>query len=153
MRKILLKDIVIPAGTIFEEAPLKSVRSEGHIGTVIGLTKDSFGDLTYYFDKDDPELDKWFGEEGTGFEIKNNNLIVLGGVTKTDIPPERVLEQAKGKLKNVLVLGIENGNKNTFYFCSNTSDQERALWIAQNFINQLLNGFQNWVDEEDKDES
>ena len=60
MKKVLLKDIVIPAGTIFDDAPTKTTRLEGeHVECVIGLTKNTAGTLTY--DVSD-ELSDWFVE-------------------------------------------------------------------------------------------
>lgn len=58
-QKRLLKDIVIPAGTIFNQAPCKTQRhGDDHFSHVIGLSNDSSGDLTYCID--DPALDGWF---------------------------------------------------------------------------------------------
>jgi len=55
------KDIVIPAGTIFQESPAKTERfGGGHYEAVIGLTDDS----AQFFNVclDDDGLDKWFEE-------------------------------------------------------------------------------------------
>jgi len=61
MEKVLLKDIVIPAGTVFTEAPVKTERfGSGHFETTIGLTKDSCGSVNYCVD--DPELKGWFAD-------------------------------------------------------------------------------------------
>jgi uncharacterized membrane protein (UPF0127 family) len=59
--KRLMKDIVIPAGTVFEEAPRKTERfGKGHVDHILGLTDDTHGTLTYFVDEDDPEIGKWF---------------------------------------------------------------------------------------------
>lgn len=59
--RMLLSDIVIPAGTVFYSAPAKTERyGDEHYECIIGLTKDSHGSLVYCIDKDDPELEKWF---------------------------------------------------------------------------------------------
>ena len=61
MKKILLKDIVIPRGTIFDTSPISTQRIEnGHIDCNIGLTDNSCGSFEYFFDKDDLELAEWF---------------------------------------------------------------------------------------------
>jgi hypothetical protein len=60
MEKILLKDIIIPKGTVFKTAPTKTERyGPNHLETNIGLTKDSCGSIEYCVE-DDPELKEWF---------------------------------------------------------------------------------------------
>jgi len=60
MKKVLVKDLVIPAGTIFTDAPVKTIRN-GECGqAVIGLTKNTIGFLEYYFDDDKELLMEWF---------------------------------------------------------------------------------------------
>ena len=59
---VLLKDIVIPAGSVFSEAPTQTTRSECHFSHIVGLTKDTCGDLVYYINDDDPELRQYFTE-------------------------------------------------------------------------------------------
>jgi hypothetical protein len=63
----LLKDIVIPAGTRFDEAPEKTERAcDGHVSHIIGLSKDSSGDLTYFAGEpgsiEREQLKEWFSE-------------------------------------------------------------------------------------------
>ena len=62
MKKVLIKDIIIPAGTIFIDAPTKIETCEDVFGEcVIGLTKDSYGTFVYDIDGDDKEkLKEWF---------------------------------------------------------------------------------------------
>lgn len=61
MEKVLLKDIVIPAGTIFRDAPNKTSRSSGYGEAIIGLTNDTCGSFIYDIEGDDAEeLKKWF---------------------------------------------------------------------------------------------
>ena len=58
---VLIKDIVIPAGTIFTPAPLKTERSLDHVEHVIGLTDNTYGSLTYCVDPDcKDELSDYF---------------------------------------------------------------------------------------------
>jgi hypothetical protein len=64
----LLKDIVIPAGTKFETAPLEVSRChEGHVSHIVGLSKDTSGDLTYYVgpegSKERQQLEEMFSTE------------------------------------------------------------------------------------------
>ena len=157
-KKVLKRDIVIKAGTVFDEAPNFTERTiPGHYMTTVGLTKDSSGDFDYFIDPNDPELEDWFADEDEWVLEKKEGkgkIILMPGATMARISPERILEAAKGQLKDVLVLGIEKNiddgeDEPCFWFASNTSDKERNLWIAQNFINQLLNGFRDMDDEVD----
>lgn len=62
MKVRLKKDIVIKAGTIFHEAPIRTERSgEGHIEHIFGLTKHTTGHLVYNIeDLAKKEWEKWF---------------------------------------------------------------------------------------------
>lgn len=60
MKKVLLKDIIIPAGTVFDDAPYKCEYSKKcYVEAVIGLTKDTSGYITYQTSDD---LKEWFAE-------------------------------------------------------------------------------------------
>jgi hypothetical protein len=148
--KVLKQDIVIPAGTIFHRSPLRrELIGDDHFEHVVGLTNDSCGELSYYVDPNDPELKEWFAEIDEEFDaVKNNIFLINDEPTLLDIPTERVLEAAKGKLKRVLVIGTEDDESGDFYFCSSTSNKKEVLWLIDNFKNQLLNGFRDMVDDE-----
>ena len=60
MKVRLKRDIIIPAGTIFDDAPRRIDMAPGHVQHIIGLTDDSSGSLIYYFDPRDPCLGEWF---------------------------------------------------------------------------------------------
>jgi len=63
MKMKLKKDIVIPAGTVFENCDGCSVRyGEENYETIIGLTKDSYGTLVYCMEPMDKKLPEWFEE-------------------------------------------------------------------------------------------
>jgi hypothetical protein len=57
--KILIKDIVIPAGTVFSQAPSKTTRDDTHYDCVIGLSDNTHGIFTYCIDEPD-ELAGYF---------------------------------------------------------------------------------------------
>lgn len=60
-KKKLLKDIIIPAGTVFtDESGCVSSFGNGMFGTVIGITKDSSGEFIYGIDNGDKSLNEWF---------------------------------------------------------------------------------------------
>lgn len=63
MEKVLLKDIVIPAGMVFRTAPIRTERTSDFGEAVIGLTDNSFGTITYAIKGDDEEeLKEWFAD-------------------------------------------------------------------------------------------
>ena len=66
MEKVLLKDLVIPAGTVFSEAPTRTERiADGCVQATIGLTANTSGTVEYWCDTDDPDLREWFGNPTT----------------------------------------------------------------------------------------
>ena len=62
MKKLLLRDIVIPAGTMFHDAPSSTTRAPGHIVATIGFSPNTSGDLVYFVDDDPEEMAKWFAD-------------------------------------------------------------------------------------------
>lgn len=57
--KILLKDILIPAGTIFSEAPTNiQLDAREFVETTIGLTKNTAGFFVYQISEESEELFK-----------------------------------------------------------------------------------------------
>ena len=71
MKYRLKKDVVIPAGTVFDTAPWKTTRElseapfDGAIDAIIGLTKDTSGVFTYHLDSADRDaLEEYFEEVG-----------------------------------------------------------------------------------------
>ena len=60
MKVRLKRDILIPAGTIFDDAPRRVYLAPGHVEHILGLTNDSAGSLTYFLDPDDAALAEWF---------------------------------------------------------------------------------------------
>ena len=64
MAKVLLKDIVIPKGTVFSAAPRKTERvSDDHFGADFGLSKNTSGYIEYCIDEDFiSEVDEWFAD-------------------------------------------------------------------------------------------
>jgi len=63
MDMVLIKDLVIPAGTVFGEAATHTARlGDGHIEATIGLTGNTSGSVHYYTGDDQEELREWFRE-------------------------------------------------------------------------------------------
>ena len=66
-----------------------------------------------------------------------NNVIPIGGVTKLDLPVDRVLEAAKSMdLEGVVLLGYKkNGDQ---YFASTYADGGEVVWLLEMCKKQLL---------------
>jgi hypothetical protein len=59
---VLKKDIVIPAGTVLNKAPYKTVRTSDHYDCIVGLSGDTSGVFTYDIDPScEGQLEEWFG--------------------------------------------------------------------------------------------
>jgi hypothetical protein len=60
---VVLKDIVIPAGTIMVRTPdNRQFASDGWFECTVGLSKDTCGDFTYCLDDANGDLDEYFAE-------------------------------------------------------------------------------------------
>lgn len=65
-----------------------------------------------------------------------DNVIPIGGVTKLDIPADRVLEQAKEKMEDVVLMGWDKDGE--LYFASTFSDGGGVLWLLEKCKQALL---------------
>lgn len=63
-------------------------------------------------------------------------LVTFRGITRLDLPPERILEAAKSKLKHVVVLGYDK--EDNFYFASSMADGGDVLWLIETLKLRLL---------------
>jgi hypothetical protein len=57
------------------------------------------------------------------------DIFIFNGITKLDLPPDRVLEQAVGKLQGVLVIGFDHEGE--FYGASSYADGGNAIWLLE----------------------
>lgn len=64
------------------------------------------------------------------------NVIPLGGVTRLDLPVDRVLEGAKGKLDGIVILGWDKEGYR--YFASSYADGGEVLWLLEQCKLELL---------------
>ncbi len=66
-----------------------------------------------------------------------DNVITLGNITRLDIPPERILEQAKRECTDcVVVLGYDKDGEQ--YFASSVADGGTVMWILETAKMALL---------------
>lgn len=59
----------------------------------------------------------------------NGNVVSIGGITKLDLPVDRVLEAAKTSLEGVVLLGYDKEGK--LYFASSYADGGDVLWLLE----------------------
>lgn len=60
----------------------------------------------------------------------------LGNVTRIDLPPDRILEAAKGKLEGVVIMGFDISGD--VYCASSYADGGTVLWLIEQLKKQLL---------------
>lgn len=61
---------------------------------------------------------------------------MFDGVTRLDLPPDRVLQQAVGALESVVILGYDRDGLE--YFASSLADGSDVLWLLERCKRQLL---------------
>ena len=63
-------------------------------------------------------------------------ILFFDGLTKLDLPPDRMLEGAKGKLSKVVIMGFtEDGDE---YFASSQADGGDVMWLMERCKKRLL---------------
>jgi len=66
----------------------------------------------------------------------SGKIIEMPCITFLDLPPDRILENAKGRLQGVVILGYdEDGDE---YFASSYADGGEVLWLLEMLKLQLL---------------
>lgn len=64
------------------------------------------------------------------------DLVILNCVTRLDLPPDRILEAAKGKLASCMVIGWDEAGD--LFFASSYADGGDALWLLAKAQKELL---------------
>ncbi len=65
-----------------------------------------------------------------------SKVIPFKGITKLDLDPDTILENNKGKLEGVVIMGWDkNGNE---YFASSYADGGTVLWLVERMKKALL---------------
>ena len=65
-----------------------------------------------------------------------SKVIPFTGITKLDMPPDIVLEAAKGKLEGCIILGYDREEGE--YFASTYADGGTVLWLLERCKKLLL---------------
>lgn len=64
------------------------------------------------------------------------DVVTFRGITKLDLPPDRILDDAVGKLEGVVILGYtKEGDE---FFASSYADGGNVLWLLERLKRQLL---------------
>lgn len=66
----------------------------------------------------------------------DSNIIGFTGTTVIDIPPDKILDGAKGRLNEVLVLGWDK--EDNLYAASSTSDIPEVIFLIERAKDFLL---------------
>ncbi len=59
----------------------------------------------------------------------SEKILPFNGITRHELPPDRLLSAASGKLKNVVLVGFDNDGE--FYFASSYADGGSILWLFE----------------------
>lgn len=65
-----------------------------------------------------------------------SKVIPFTGITRLDLDPDRVLEQCKGALEGVVVIGYDA--EGAEYFASSYADGGTVLWLLERCKARLL---------------
>lgn len=68
--------------------------------------------------------------------MTKDNVIDLPVVTRLDFPPDKILEKAKGKLEEVVVIGWHHDGE--LFFASSKADGGNILWLIEKAKAELL---------------
>ena len=71
-----------------------------------------------------------------GSDRRVSNVIIWRGVTSLDLPPDRILESAIGKLTGVMVIGYEKDG--SLWAASSYADGGDALWLLESAKQALM---------------
>jgi hypothetical protein len=65
-----------------------------------------------------------------------SNVVNFTGVTRLDLPADRIIESAAGKLDHAVVIGWDKAG--SFYFASSYAAGPEVLWLLETARRKLL---------------
>jgi hypothetical protein len=68
--------------------------------------------------------------------VTEKNVVYPKLITKMDLPPDRIIEAAIGKMSEVVICGYNNEGK--FYIASSVADGGSILWHLEHAKRTLL---------------
>lgn len=63
-------------------------------------------------------------------------VVLFHGITKLNLPPDRILEGAIGELDSVVILGFDKSGEE--YFATSYADGGDVLWLLERLKKRLL---------------
>ncbi len=63
-------------------------------------------------------------------------IIPFTGITRLDLQPDQILENTKGTLEGVLIIGFDKDGKE--YFASSYADGGTCLWLLERAKQRLM---------------
>lgn len=74
--------------------------------------------------------------DSSPIEQHTAKILQFRGVTRLDLPPDQILEAAKGELDGVLVIGFSKDDE--LYTASSYADGPTVLWLLEMTKKRLL---------------
>jgi len=68
--------------------------------------------------------------------MSDDNVVTFSGVTYLDTPPDRILQEAIGKMAGVVVIGLNKDGSEVFK--SSYADGPEVLWLLERMKKRLL---------------
>ena len=68
--------------------------------------------------------------------MSDSNVVELGCITRLDLPPDRILNKAIGKLDAVVIVGWDK--EGDFFFASSYASGPESLWLLEKAKKELL---------------
>ena len=65
-----------------------------------------------------------------------DNVVMFNGITRLPLDPDRVLQEAVGKVKVVIIVGWDQDDQ--MYFASSEPDGPECLWLLEKAKQALL---------------
>lgn len=81
---------------------------------------------------------KLVDETTEGAPAPKAKVIPFDGITKLDLPADRVLDMATGKLEGVVVVGYDRDGD--IYCASSYADGGTVLWLIETLKHRLMHG-------------
>lgn len=70
--------------------------------------------------------------------MSDDKVIMFDGITKLDIPPDRILNSFVGRLEGVIIIGYDKDGEEAF--ASSYADGGTTLWLLERCKKALLRG-------------
>lgn len=67
----------------------------------------------------------------------DDTIVEFTGITKLDIPPDRILSKAIGNMSQCVIIGYDKEGE--LYFASSQADGGEVLWLLELAKKELLN--------------